>query len=167
MENTRPRKKMKLPKMIQAEMVKTPAPDKFIGWFSDEFEEHAFWKSKKRFSLHGNKTMRQFIVYMAFGCFFWGSIVGITNYYSFLESQIQPTYLTNICQLGFKKCIKTNEMDYCAHLLHGCIGTGNFTQPDAASLPNRVTQPALTFTDRENEINQVRCKKKKFYAMVF
>lgn len=51
MENTRPRKKMKLPKMIQAEMVKTPAPDKFIGWFSDEFEEHAFWKSKKRFSL--------------------------------------------------------------------------------------------------------------------
>ena len=50
-EQARPEKKMKLAKMIQAEMVKTPAPEKFTGWFSDEFEEHAFWKSKKRFSL--------------------------------------------------------------------------------------------------------------------
>ena len=48
-ENARPEKKMKLAKMIQAEMVKTPAPEKFIGWFSDEFEKHSFWKSKKRF----------------------------------------------------------------------------------------------------------------------
>ncbi|CAG5104724.1 Oidioi.mRNA.OKI2018_I69.chr1.g1484.t1.cds [Oikopleura dioica] len=78
MENARPEKKMKLAKMIQAEMVKTPAPEKFTGWFSDEFEKHAFWKSEKRFSLHGNKTMRQLAVYMVFGCFFWGIIVGIS-----------------------------------------------------------------------------------------
>ena len=50
-EHARSEKKMKLAKMIQAEMVKTPAPEKFTGWFSDEFEKHPFWKSKKRISL--------------------------------------------------------------------------------------------------------------------
>ena len=92
-ENTRPEKKMKLAEMIRRELVKTPAPEKFTGWLSDEFEKHAFWKSKKRFSLQlikfvqekpfyfifsGNRTMRQLAVYMIFGCFFWGIIVGIS-----------------------------------------------------------------------------------------
>lgn len=49
-ENAQPERRMKLAKMMQREMVKTPAPEKFTGWFSDEFEQHAFWKSKKRFS---------------------------------------------------------------------------------------------------------------------
>ena len=124
--------------------------------------------------------MRQLAVYMIFGCFFWGIIVGISifygiqddiensaNYYSMLAARIQPAYLTDICQVGFKKCIKANEMDFCAHLLHDCIGTGNFTQPAEVALPKRENLLPLTFTDRENEINQQRCKKQKFYAMWF
>ena len=84
-----------------------------------------------------------------------------------LAARIQPTYLTDICQVGFKKCIKTTEMDYCAHLLYGCIGTGNFTQPAKVILPKVKYEPPLTFTGEENKINQLRCKKHKFYVMVF
>ena len=84
-----------------------------------------------------------------------------------LAARIQPTYLTNVCQVGFKKCIVTNDMDFCAHLLHDCIGTGTFTQPPKVELQEKAIEPPLSFTDRENEINQLRCKKKKFYAMFF
>ena len=84
-----------------------------------------------------------------------------------LAARIQPTYLTNVCQVGFKRCTVTNDMDYCAHLLRDCIGTGNFTQPAAIEVQERAVEPTLTFTDKENEINQRRCKKQKFYAMFF
>ncbi|CAG5081852.1 Oidioi.mRNA.OKI2018_I69.PAR.g9976.t1.cds [Oikopleura dioica] len=172
-KNTKGEKKFELVKMmerLEKEKTKTPAkdvPERFTGFFSDEFEKDNFWKSKKRFSLHGNATMPQFAVYMLFGCIFWGTVVGITNYYSMLAARIQPTYLTNVCQAGFKNCTVTNDLDYCAHLLHECIGTGNFIQPAAIEIEERAIEPPLTFTDKENEVNQVRCKKQKFYAMFF
>ena len=84
-----------------------------------------------------------------------------------LAARIQPTYLTDVCQIGFKNCTVTNDMDYCAHLLHDCIGTGNFTQPMAFEIKEKPVELPLTFTDRENEVNQRRCKKQKFYAMFF
>ena len=84
-----------------------------------------------------------------------------------LASRIQPTYLTDVCQVGFKKCILTNDMDYCAHLLHDCTGTRNFTQPVAIQIEERPVEPPLTFTDTENEVNQRRCMKQQFYAMFF
>ncbi|CAG5108004.1 Oidioi.mRNA.OKI2018_I69.chr1.g3592.t1.cds [Oikopleura dioica] len=169
-KNAKGEKKFELVKMIEREKTKTPAkdvPERFTGFFSDEFEKDNFWKSKKRFSLHGNATMPQFAVYMLFGCIFWGIVVGITNYYSMLAARIQPTYLTNVCQAGFKNCTVTNNMDYCAHLLHDCIGTGNFTQPAVIKIQGRPVEPPLTFTDKENDVNQQRCKKQKFYAMFF
>ena len=89
------------------------------------------------------------------------------NYYSMLAARIQPTYLTDVCQAGFKNCTVTNDMDYCAHLLHDCIGTRNFTQPSAIKLKDRPVEQPLTFTKKENEINQRRCKKQKFYVMGF
>ena len=55
--NARGEKKMELVKMmerLEKEKTKTPAkdvPERFTGFFSDEFEEDNFWKSKKRFSL--------------------------------------------------------------------------------------------------------------------
>ena len=55
--NARGEKRMELVKMmerLQKEKTKTPAkdvPERFTGFFSDEFEEDNFWKSKKRFSL--------------------------------------------------------------------------------------------------------------------
>ena len=82
-----------------------------------------------------------------------------------LAARIQPSYLTNVCQAGFKNCTVTNEMDYCAHLLHDCIGTGNFTQPLAFEIQEKPLEPSLTFTLKKNEVNQFRCKKQKFYAM--
>ena len=84
-----------------------------------------------------------------------------------LAARIQPTYLTDVCQAGFKNCTVTNDMDYCAHLLHDCIGTGNFTQPVAFEIEEKPVEPLLTFTVKENEVNQLRCKKQKFYAMFF
>ena len=82
-----------------------------------------------------------------------------------LAARVQPTYLTNVCQLGFKQCFATVDMDYCAHLLHECVATGNFTQPVSIELKERPVEPTLLFTEKENEINQQRCKKQKFYAM--
>ena len=82
-----------------------------------------------------------------------------------LAARIQPTYLTDVCQLGFKNCTVTNEMDYCAHLLHDCIGTGNFTQPAEVIIPEEEKEAPLSFSDKESIINQFRCKKQKFYAM--
>ena len=82
-----------------------------------------------------------------------------------LAARIQPTYLTDVCQAGFKNCTVTNDMDYCAHLLHDCIGTGNFSQPVAFEINEKPVEPPLTFTNKENEINQLRCKKQKFYAL--
>ena len=84
-----------------------------------------------------------------------------------LAARIQPTYLTNVCQAGFKNCTPTNDMDYCAHLLHECIGTKNFTEPVDILLPKRLKIETLEFSKTENEINARRCKKKKFYDMVF
>ena len=84
-----------------------------------------------------------------------------------LAARIQPSYLTNVCQAGFKNCTVTNDMDYCAHLLHDCIGTGNFTQPAAMELEESPVEKIPTFTVKENEVNQLRCKKQKFYAMFF
>ena len=84
-----------------------------------------------------------------------------------LASRIQPSYLTNVCQAGFKKCAYSSDMDLCAHLLHDCIGTGNFTQPELVSLPKREMQHTVFFTVKENKINQRRCKKQKFFAKVF
>ena len=110
--------------------------------------------------------MKQQLTYLVFGSIFWGVIVGITNYYSMLAARIQPTYLTDVCQKGFKTCIKNTGMDYCAHLLHDCIGTGNFTQPAELVIPEMHKETQLDFTDKENEINLYRCKKQRFYAMV-
>ena len=84
-----------------------------------------------------------------------------------LAARIQPTYLTDVCQAGFKSCIVSNEMDYCAHLLHDCIGTGNFTQPAEIEIKERQVEPIPTFTEKKNEVNQRRCMKQKFYAMFF
>ena len=53
-ENARGEKKMTLVEMMEREKRKTRAkdvPDRFTGFFSDEFEKDNFWKSKKRFSL--------------------------------------------------------------------------------------------------------------------
>ena len=84
-----------------------------------------------------------------------------------LAARIQPTYLTNVCQAGFKNCSVTNDMDYCAHLLHDCIVTRNFTQPAAIKITDEPEALPLTFTDKENKSNQRRCKKQKFYALFF
>ena len=81
-----------------------------------------------------------------------------------LAARIQPTYLTNVCQAGFKKCTVSSDLNYCAHLLHDCIGTGNFTQPLVIELKEKKAEQTLIFTPRENEINQRRCKKFNFYA---
>ena len=80
-----------------------------------------------------------------------------------LASRIQPTYLTNVCQAGFKKCLLNTDMDYCAHLLHDCVGSKNFTQPVEIVLPERPKELSLEFTEKENEVNALRCKKQKFY----
>ncbi|CAG5108048.1 Oidioi.mRNA.OKI2018_I69.chr1.g3612.t1.cds [Oikopleura dioica] len=165
-KNVRNKNRMTLAEKIALDNRKTPAPKQFTGLFSDEYEKEDFWKSWKRFSLHGNATQKQFIVYMLFGCAFWGIIIGITNYYSMLAAQIQPTYLTNVCQVGFKKCTLTHDMNYCAHLLHDCIGTKTFTQPAEVTIPEKPKETPLEFTEKENEINAFRCKKRKFYAMV-
>ena len=82
-----------------------------------------------------------------------------------LAARIQPSYLTTVCQFGFKECLLTNEMDYCAHTLHDCIGTKIFTQPTAIILQKKEQSPSMKFTDKENKINKLRCKKQKFYAM--
>ena len=83
-----------------------------------------------------------------------------------LAARIQPSYLTEVCQVGFKKCIVANDMDYCAHLLHECTGTKNFTQPATVELKELERELPLKFSDEENEINRRRCKKQKFYATV-
>ena len=57
LNNARGEKRMELVKMmerLEKEKTKTPAkdvPERFTGFFSDEFEKDNFWKSKKRFSL--------------------------------------------------------------------------------------------------------------------
>lgn len=80
-----------------------------------------------------------------------------------IQSRIQPSYLTNVCQINYKKCIKIEKMDLCGHLMHECHGTRNFTLPSPAR-PVRPSQiSSLSFTDEENRINLRRCKKKKFY----
>ena len=60
-------------------------------------------------------------------------------------------------------------MDYCAHLLHECIGTRTFRQPAARKLLKYEAEnhEALAYTDIENTINQRRCKKQQFYVKVF
>ena len=56
-KNAKVEKKMKLGMMMERlarEKTKTPAkdvPERFTGFFSDEFEKDNFWKSKKRFSI--------------------------------------------------------------------------------------------------------------------
>ena len=56
-ENAKNEKRMEIVRMMEVldrEKTKTPAkdvPERFTGFFSDEFEEDKFWKSKKRFSL--------------------------------------------------------------------------------------------------------------------
>ena len=51
---TKSHKKLELVNMIDRRRTKTPAkdvPERFTGFFSDEFEKDFFWKSKKRFAL--------------------------------------------------------------------------------------------------------------------
>ena len=56
-KNAKGEKKFELVKMmerLEKEKTRTPAkdvPERFTGFFSDEFEKDNFWKSKKRFSL--------------------------------------------------------------------------------------------------------------------
>ena len=57
LSNARSENRMELVKMmdrLEREKTKLPAndvPERFTGFFSDEFEKDNFWKSKKRFSL--------------------------------------------------------------------------------------------------------------------
>ena len=51
---TKSENQLELVNMIDRRRTKTPAkdvPERFTGFFSDEFEKDNFWKSKKRFAL--------------------------------------------------------------------------------------------------------------------
>ena len=55
-------------------------------------------------------------------------------------------------------------MDHCAHLLYGCKTTREFNLPDEFTKLESRKEPARVFTEKENEINLLRCKKQNFYA---
>ena len=87
----------------------------------------------------------------------------ITNYISLLGSRIEPSYLTLVCQAGYKSCVKVTSSDYCSSELYKCTSTRVFEQPEEFVLPKRLVSPPLLFTKKENDVNLRRCKKQNFY----
>ena len=82
-----------------------------------------------------------------------------------LASRVQPSFLTHVCQRGYKKCLRNGgiEMDYCAHLLNQCTESKEFVVPEEVAARERPKERKYVFTKRENEINLRRCKKQQFY----
>ena len=82
-----------------------------------------------------------------------------------LGARVQPSYLTHVCQRGYKNCLRNGgiEMEYCAHLLHQCIDSKEFVVPEEVAAREIFINKPDEFTARENEINLRRCKKQQFY----
>ena len=82
-----------------------------------------------------------------------------------LGARVQPSYLTHVCQRGYKSCLRNGgiEMDYCAHLLNQCTESKEFVVPEEIAARELPKETQDVFTKRENEINLRRCKKQQFY----
>ena len=80
-----------------------------------------------------------------------------------LNSRMQFTFLTSVCNVEYKKCIKLDNLDICTALFHDCRGTGKFIHPERKYQPKRPKKKEVVFSKDENDVNLRRCKKKKFY----
>ena len=114
----------------------------------------------------GFETYRQRATYLVFATVFWMAVMVITNYLSLLGSRIEPSYLTLVCQAGYKTCTRMTSSDFCSHQLYKCTSTRVFEQPEEFVLPERADPSPPPFTKKDNEVNLRRCKKKNLYAMV-
>ena len=71
--------------------------------------------------------------------------------------------MTNTCQLGYKRCLRSDAGNICGDLLSHCFETRKFLQPKAI-LQHQPYQPKpLIYDEKDNKVNLRRCKKKQFY----
>ena len=73
------------------------------------------------------------------------------------------TFLTSTCHRNYKKCVQIATMDYCGHLMKQCHETKEFILPEPVSKIQPPKHSPFIFSEEENEVNLVRCKKKRFY----
>ena len=78
-------------------------------------------------------------------------------------SQQRTTFLTNTCNIGYKKCLRSENSEVCGHLMQKCFETKEFEQPEPVFKYKRKEQKPLVFDEKDNKINLRRCKKEKFY----
>ena len=79
------------------------------------------------------------------------------------RSRSVTTFLTSTCHRNYKKCVKTERLDICGHLMKQCFETKEFVVPKPISKIKEQKATALSFTEEENLVHLRRCQKKKFY----
>ena len=79
------------------------------------------------------------------------------------DSNISTLFLTSTCHRNYKKCVRTNSMDFCGHLMKQCYETEEFILPEPVSKIQAKEKSAAVFTREESDVNRIRCQKKQFY----
>lgn len=134
---------------------------------------------KKKLSLkrHGFATTSQMLTVVGLSSLFWLVVILIgnlfyffyllnrlsANWFSLQRSRGVTTFLSSTCHRNYKECVKISTMDYCGHLMKQCHETEEFILPAPVVKIEAQKAASLVFSTEENEVNLLRCQKKKFY----